>query len=60
MTTYQILGDYGTKEPFRPHRIRLVSGQSYTIRHPEMIDCDSIHANERRSQRSKRLHCRYS
>ena len=29
--------DYVTDEPFRPFRIKMASGQSFDIRHPEMI-----------------------
>jgi hypothetical protein len=37
MTTYRKLGDYVAAEPFRPFRIKMASGQSFDIRHPEMI-----------------------
>ncbi len=37
MMTFKKLGDYVTAEPFRPFRIKMVSGQSFDIRHPEMI-----------------------
>jgi hypothetical protein len=37
MMTYRKLGDYVDAEPFRPFRIRMASGQSFEIRHPEMI-----------------------
>lgn len=37
MITYQRLGKYVTAEPFRPFRIRMASGQTLEIRHPEMI-----------------------
>ena len=37
MMTYRKLGDYVAAEPFRPFRIRMASGQSFDIRHPEMI-----------------------
>ncbi len=29
--------EYVAAEPFRPFRIRMASGQSFDIRHPEMI-----------------------
>ncbi len=29
--------DYVTAEPFRPFRIKMASGQSFDVRHPEMI-----------------------
>ena len=35
--TYRKLGEYVAAEPFRPFRIRMASGQSFDIRHPEMI-----------------------
>ena len=37
MMTYRKLGDYVAAEPYRPFRIRMASGQSFEIRHPEMI-----------------------
>ena len=37
MMTYRKLGDFVAAEPFRPFRIRMASGQSFEIRHPEMI-----------------------
>ncbi len=37
MMTYRKLGEYVAAEPFRPFRIRMASGQSFDIRHPEMI-----------------------
>ena len=36
MTSRKVL-DYVTAEPFRPFRVRMASGQSFDIRHPEMI-----------------------
>jgi hypothetical protein len=36
MTPQTILG-YVKAEPFRPFRIRLASGRTFDIRHPEMI-----------------------
>lgn len=37
MMTMQQLGTYISAEPFRPFRIRMTSGQTFMIRHPEMI-----------------------
>ncbi len=37
MMTSRKLVDYVTAEPFRPFRIKMASGQSFDIRHPEMI-----------------------
>lgn len=37
MMTLRKLGDNVTAEPFRPFRINMASGQSFDIRHPEMI-----------------------
>ena len=37
MMTYRKLGEYVAAEPFRTFRIRMASGQSFDIRHPEMI-----------------------
>lgn len=37
MLTFQKMGSYVTAEPFRPFRIQTSSGQSYEIRHPEMV-----------------------
>ena len=36
MTSRKLVG-YVTVEPFRPFRIKMASGQSFDIRHPEMI-----------------------
>ena len=36
MNTAKIV-EYLSAEPFRPFRIKMVSGQLYEIRHPEMI-----------------------
>jgi len=36
MTAKRIV-DFVTAEPFRPYRIKMTSGKSYDIRHPEMI-----------------------
>ena len=36
MTSRKVL-EYVTAEPFRPFRMRMASGQSFDIRHPEMI-----------------------
>lgn len=37
MMTYGKTGEYVAAEPFRPFRIKMASGQSFDIRHPEMI-----------------------
>ncbi len=37
MMTYRKLGEYVAAEPFRPFRIKMASGQSFDIRHPEII-----------------------
>jgi hypothetical protein len=37
MMTYKKLGEYLAAEAFRPFRIRMASGQSFDIRHPEML-----------------------
>ena len=36
MTSRKII-EYVSAEPFRPFRIKMASGQSFDIRHPEMI-----------------------
>jgi len=37
MMTLQRIVSYVTAEPFRPFRIKMVSGQTFEIRHPEMV-----------------------
>ncbi len=37
MIISQKILEYVTMEPFRPFRIKMTSGQSFEIRHPEMI-----------------------
>ncbi|MBX9680704.1 MAG: hypothetical protein K2X38_18265 [Gemmataceae bacterium] len=37
MFTMHTLGQWITAEPFRPFRIKMASGQTFEIRHPEMI-----------------------
>jgi hypothetical protein len=37
MMTSRKVVEYVTAEPFRPFRMRMASGQSFDIRHPEMI-----------------------
>lgn len=37
MMTISKIAEYLRAEPFRPFRIRMASGQTYDIRHPEMI-----------------------
>lgn len=37
MMTPRKVVEYVTAEPFRPFRVNMASGQSFDIRHPEMI-----------------------
>ena len=37
MMTVRKVVDYVSAEPFRPFRIKMASGQSFDVRHPEMI-----------------------
>jgi hypothetical protein len=37
MMSFDKIGEYLKAEPFLPFRIKMASGQSYEIRHPEMI-----------------------
>lgn len=37
MISYKKLGEYILAEPFRPFRIRMASGQTYEVSHPETI-----------------------
>jgi hypothetical protein len=37
MMSFRKVGEYVEAEPFRPFRIKMASGSSYEIRHPEMI-----------------------
>ncbi len=37
MISFQRLARYVGAEPFRPFRISMASGQSFEIRHPEII-----------------------
>ena len=37
MMTPRKVVEYVTAEPFRPFRMKMASGQSFDIRHPEMI-----------------------
>lgn len=37
MMTLRRIVEYVSAEPFRPFRIKMASGMSYEIRHPEMI-----------------------
>lgn len=37
MMTARRLVNYMTAEPFRPFRIKMTSGETFDIRHPEMI-----------------------
>jgi hypothetical protein len=37
MITFRNFADYIQAEPFRPFRIKTAGGQSFDVRHPEMI-----------------------
>ena len=37
MMTFRKVGEYVSAEPFRPFRLKMASGQTFDIRHPEMI-----------------------
>jgi hypothetical protein len=37
MMTYRNFDEYVTAEPFKPFRIKMASGATFEIRHPEMI-----------------------
>lgn len=37
MMTYRKVSEYVLAEPFRPFRLKMASGQTFDIRHPEMI-----------------------
>ena len=37
MMTFNKIVEFVSAEPFRPFRIQMASGQSFDIRHPEMI-----------------------
>lgn len=37
MMTFRRLANYVGAEPFRPFRIKMTSGETFEIRHPEMI-----------------------
>lgn len=37
MMTFRKVGEYVEAEPFRPFRIKMASGSTFEIRHPEMI-----------------------
>lgn len=37
MMTFRRLANYVAAEPFRPFRIKMTSGETFEIRHPEMI-----------------------
>jgi hypothetical protein len=41
MTTREQLRDMVTARPFRPYVITLADGESLTIRHPELVSCDT-------------------
>ena len=44
MMTSRKLIEYGAAEPFRPFRIRMASGATFEIRHPEMISVSKTSA----------------
>ncbi len=37
MMTFQRIGSYVSAEPFRPFHIRMASGRTFEIRHPEIV-----------------------
>ncbi len=37
MMTFRKVVEYVSAEPFRPFRIKMASGQTFDVRHPEMI-----------------------
>lgn len=37
MMTFRQVGEYVTAEPFLPFRIKMASGATFEVRHPEMI-----------------------
>ena len=37
MMTFGKVGSYVNAEPFRPFRIKMASGQTFEVRHPELI-----------------------
>ena len=41
MATREMLRQMVTARPFRPYVIRLADGQSFTIRHPELVSCSA-------------------
>ncbi len=40
MATREQLRDVLSARPFRPYMITLADGQTFTIRHPELVACD--------------------
>ncbi len=40
MATREQLRDMVSARPFRPYVITLADGQTFTIRHPELVACD--------------------
>ena len=40
MATREQLRDMVSARPFRPYVITLADGQTFTIRHPELVSCD--------------------
>jgi hypothetical protein len=45
MATRERLRTFQTRQPFRPFRITLGSGRTFTVRHPELASC-SINGRE--------------
>ena len=45
MATREQLRNLQTAQPFRPFVIRMNSGRSFTVKHPEMAACDAISRN---------------
>ena len=41
MATREQLRDMVSARPFRPYVITLADGQTFTIRHPELVSCDT-------------------
>ncbi len=41
MATREQVRDMVSARPFRPYVITLAGGQTFTIRHPELVSCDT-------------------
>lgn len=37
MIAREVMRDYIQRQPFRPFQVRLASGRTYDVRHPEMV-----------------------